>query len=36
MNDSFILDKQTKIIPEPDVYRLIIHSKLPEAEKFED
>ncbi|MFV1694208.1 phage antirepressor [Phaeobacter sp. JH20_25] len=29
------LDPQTKIIPESDVYRLIIKSKLPEAEKFE-
>jgi len=28
-------DQQTTIIPESDVYRLIIRSKLPEAEKFE-
>ena len=29
------LDAQTKIIPEADVYRLIIKSNKPEAEKFE-
>lgn len=29
------LDPQTTIIPESDVYRLIIKSKLPEAERFE-
>lgn len=29
------LDPQTIIIPEPDIYRLIIKSKLPSAEKFE-
>lgn len=28
------LDQQTVIIPESDIYRLIIRSKLPEAEKF--
>ena len=27
--------QQLKFIPEGDVYRLIVHSKLPEAEKFE-
>ncbi|WP_300459901.1 Bro-N domain-containing protein [Desulfobacula sp.] len=30
------LDPQTKIIPERDVYRLIMRSKLPAAEKFEE
>lgn len=30
------LDPQTKIIPERDVYRLIIRSRLPEAEAFEE
>lgn len=30
------LDPQTKIIPEPDLWRLIIKSKLPEAEKIEE
>ena len=30
------LDPQTKIIPESDVYRLIIKSKLPSAEAFEE
>ncbi|MBN8189548.1 phage antirepressor KilAC domain-containing protein [Salipiger thiooxidans] len=29
------LDPQTKIIPEGDVYRLIVRSKLPSAERFE-
>jgi len=29
------LDEKTKLIPEPDVYRLIVRSKLPTAEKFE-
>lgn len=29
------LDPQTIIIPEPDIYRLIIKSNLPSAEKFE-
>ena len=28
------LDPQTKIIPERDVYRLIMRSKLPSAEQF--
>ena len=36
MNDSFTLDPQTSIIPERDLYRLIIKSKLPSAEKFEN
>lgn len=27
--------QQVRFIPEPDLYRLITHSKLPEAEKFE-
>jgi len=30
------LDPQTKIIPESDVYRLIMRSRLPSAEKFEE
>jgi prophage antirepressor-like protein len=30
------IDPQTTIIPEPDLYRLIIRSKLPSAEKFEN
>lgn len=30
------IDPQTKIIPESDVYRLIIKSKLPSAEAFEE
>lgn len=36
VNDSFTLDKQTKVIPERDVYRLIMRSKLPSAEQFEE
>jgi len=36
VNDSFTLDPQTKIIPERDVYRLVMRSKLPTAEKFEE
>ncbi|EJF07626.1 prophage antirepressor [Thiovulum sp. ES] len=45
MNESFTLDlsrelgnnwKQTKLIPESDVWRLIIKSRLPEAEKIEE
>lgn len=35
-NESFPLDSQTNIIPESDVYRLIMRSKLPSAEKFQD
>ena len=34
-NESLPLHPQTKIIPEPDVYRLVFRSKLPQAEKFE-
>lgn len=30
------LDPQTLIIPEPDLYRLIMRSKMPAAERFED
>ena len=30
------LDPQTKIIPEPDIWRLIIKSTLPEAQKVEE
>lgn len=36
VNDSFTLDPQTIIIPERDVYRLVMRSKLPAAERFED
>ena len=35
-NESLPLDPQTKIIPERDVYRLIMRSKLPAAEAFEE
>ena len=36
-NESFThLDPQTIIIPERDVYRLVMRSKLPAAEKFEE
>lgn len=35
-NESFPLDPQTLIIPESDVYRMIIKSQLPRAEKFEN
>lgn len=34
-NDSLGRQQQFKIIPEGDIYRLIIKSKLPQAEKFE-
>lgn len=36
VNESFTLDPQTVIIPERDVYRLIMRSKLPSAERFEE
>ena len=36
VNESFTLDPQTTIIPERDLYRLIMRSKLPAAERFED
>ncbi|WP_222937692.1 phage antirepressor KilAC domain-containing protein [Spartinivicinus ruber] len=36
VNKSFTLDSQTIVIPERDVYRLIMRSKLPEAQKFEE
>jgi len=35
VNESFTLDPQTTIIPEADIYRLVMRSKLPGAEKFE-
>jgi prophage antirepressor-like protein len=35
-NESLPLDPQTKLIPESDVWRLIIKSKLPEAERIEE
>ena len=34
-NESLHLDPQTTIIPESDVYRLIMRSNLPSAERFE-
>ncbi|MBK1642233.1 hypothetical protein CKO12_10150 [Chromatium okenii] len=34
-NQQLTLDPQTKLIPEPDVYRLISRSQLPSAERFE-
>jgi len=36
VNGTFTLDPQTVIIPERDVYRLVMRSKLPAAEKFEE
>ncbi|MCA1971740.1 MAG: Bro-N domain-containing protein [Caenispirillum sp.] len=36
VNESFTLDPQTTVIPERDLYRLIMRSKLPAAERFED
>lgn len=38
MNETFTphLDPQTIIIPERDVYRLVMRSKLPAAERFEE
>ncbi|MBB4313007.1 BRO family protein [Roseospira marina] len=36
VNESFTLDRQTVIIPERDVYRLIMRSNLPSAERFEE
>lgn len=38
VNDSFTMDKRTpfKIIPESDLYRLVLRSKLPSAEQFQD
>ena len=36
VNDSVPLDPQTIIIPERDVYRLVMRSKLPAAESFEE
>jgi anti-repressor protein len=38
VNDTFtpLLDPQTTIIPERDVYRLILRSNLPSAERFEE
>ena len=36
VNDSFTLDPQTIIIPERDIYRLVMRSKLPAAEQFEE
>lgn len=36
VNDSFTLGPSANIIPERDVYRLVMRSKMPEAERFED
>lgn len=36
VNDSFTLGPSANIIPERDVYRLVMRSKLPEAERFEE
>lgn len=36
VNESFTLDPQTILIPERDVYRLIMRSKMPQAEAFEE
>lgn len=35
-NDALGRERPTKYIPESDVYRLVMRSKLPEAEKFQD
>lgn len=36
VNESVTLDPQTVLIPERDVYRLVIRSRLPAAERFEE
>lgn len=36
MDQALTLDPQTKLIPESDVYRLVMRSKLPSAERFQD
>ena len=36
INQQFILDPQTKLIPESDLYRLTLKSKLASAEQFQD
>ena len=36
VNESFTLDPQTIVIPERDLYRLVMRSKLPTAEVFEE
>jgi anti-repressor protein len=36
VNDSCTLDPQTIIIPERDIYRLVMRSKLPAAARFEE
>lgn len=35
-NQALTLDPKTKLIPESDVYRLVMRSKLPSAERFQD
>lgn len=35
-NAAFLLDPQTVLIPERDVYRLVMRSRMPEAERFEE
>ncbi|MEX5322628.1 BRO family protein [Pseudomonas shirazica] len=36
VNDSFTLGPSANIIPERDVYRLVMRSKMPQAERFEE
>lgn len=36
VNDSFTLGPSATIIPERDVYRLVMRSKMPQAERFEE
>jgi len=36
VNETFTLDPRAVIIPERDVYRLVMRSKLPSAERFEE
>lgn len=36
VNDSFTLEPSANIIPERDVYRLVMRSKMPQAERFEE
>lgn len=36
VNESFTLGQSANIIPERDVYRLVMRSKMPQAERFEE
>lgn len=36
VNDSFTLGASANVIPERDVYRLVMRSKMPQAERFEE